>query len=243
MVEEAKKFKQYVSHMLAGHSIRKCAELTGICLQTSFDWRHKILCSMKEAHAEQLSGICESDDMFFDYSEKGKRELDRSPRKRGGEMHRQGISDEKVAVIISCDRQGSKDLHVATRGRISKRDITRILENKIKAGSILCTDSHRSYTAFARSIKIQHKKIKSNKGQYVKNKVYHVQHVNQTGQALRKWMGKFNGVSTKYLQNYLNWYAGLEKIKDSNKQLHSFAKLAMASPSAWFDHKNIAQFI
>ena len=198
---------------------------------------------MKKAYAEQLSGICESDYMFFDYSEKGKRELERLPRKRGGELHKQGISDEKVAVIISCDRQGSKDLHVAKRGRISKKDIAIILGNKIKPGSILCTDSHRSYTAFARSIKIQHKKIKANKGQYIKDKVYHVQHVNQTGQALRKWMEKFNGVSTKYLQNYLNWYVGIEKIKDSKKQLQSFAQMAVASPSAWFDHRNLSQII
>lgn len=242
-LKKKKKFKQYVNHMLAGHSIRKCAELTGVSNQTSFDWRHKILSSMSLAQAEQLRGICESDDMFFDYSEKGKKKLGRSSRKRGGELHRRGISDEKVAVIISCDRQGSKDLHVATRGRIRKKDIARILENKIKPGSVLCTDSHRSYTAFARSAKIQHKKIKANKGQYVKNKIYHVQHVNQTGQALRKWMGKFNGVSTKYLQNYLNWYAGLEKVKNDKKQLHSFAKLAFASPSAWFEHKNISQII
>ena len=234
------KFRQYMKPMMKGYSIRKCAELTGVSIQTSFDWRHKILSSMVKAQADQLSGICESDDVFFDFSEKGKRALERPSRKRGGELHRRGISDEKVAVIVSCDRQGSKDLHVATRGRISKKDISRILDNKIKAGSILCTDSHRSYTAFARSAKIRHKKINASKGQYVKNKIYHVQHVNQTAQALRKWMDKFNGVSTKYLQNYLNWYAGMEKLKDNKKQLHSFTRLALESPSAWFDHRNIA---
>jgi len=56
-------------------------------------------------------------------------------------------------------------------------------------------------------------------------------------------MGKFNGVSTKYLQNYLNWYVGIEKIKDSKKQLQSFAQMAVASPSAWFDHRNLSQII
>ena len=233
------KFREYMKHMLKGGSIRQCADLTGISIQTSFDWRHKILSSMVKAQAEELSGICESDDVFFDVSEKGQKALDRPSRKRGGELRRRGISDEKVAVIISCDRQGGKDLHVATRGRISKKDIARILDNKIKAGSTLCTDSHRSFTAFARSAKIRHKKINASKGQYVKNKIYHVQHVNQTAQALRKWMDKFNGVSTKYLQNYLNWYAGMESIKDKKKQLHSFTRLALESQSAWFDHRNI----
>lgn len=180
------KFRAYMKHMLKGYSIRKCAELTGISIRTSFDWRHKILSSMVKAHAEELSGICESDDVFFDVSQKGYKGLVRPARKRGGELHRKGISDEKIAVIISCDRNGSKDLHVAARGRISKKDIARILESKIKPGSTLCTDSHRSYTAFARSARIRHKRINARKGQYVKNKIYHVQHVNQTAQALRK---------------------------------------------------------
>jgi hypothetical protein len=43
--------------------------------------------------------------------------------------------------------------------------------------------------------------------EYVKKGIYHVQHVNQTAKDLKKWLKDFNGVSTKFLQNYLNWYA------------------------------------
>ena len=51
--------------MLAGYSLEKCAKLTGISKQTSFDWRHKILSALGKFQKNQiLSGICESDDVF-----------------------------------------------------------------------------------------------------------------------------------------------------------------------------------
>ncbi len=50
--------KVYIPHMLAGYSLDKCAKLTGISKQTSFDWRHKILSALGKFQKEQmLSGI------------------------------------------------------------------------------------------------------------------------------------------------------------------------------------------
>jgi len=36
----------------------------------------------------------------------------------------------------------------------------------------------------------------------------------------------FNGVSTKYLQNYLNWFITLEKLRDKALPLETFSLLA-----------------
>jgi transposase-like protein len=229
----------YVNHMFAGHSIAKCAELTGISIQTSFDWRHKILSSLRSLSPEKFEGISESDDIFFNYSEKGAKKLSREPRKRGNDGIRQGISEDKVAVIATCDRSKHKDFQVAKRGRIRKKDIERILGAKLNEKTILCTDSHRSYTAFTKANNIKHEKINVNKGQYVKDKVYHVQHVNQATQDLRKWMRGFNGVATKYLQNYLSWYMVLDQIKDKTDKIKQFAIAALVSIDAWMIFKNI----
>ena len=54
---------------------------------------------------------------------------------------------------------------------------------------------------------------------------------------LRKWMSRFNGVATKYLQNYLNWFLVLEKVKNSTSKLHNMALIAFASNSAWWEYK------
>ena len=91
---------------------------------------------------------------------------------------KQGVSNDKVAVIASCDRSGNKDFKVATRGRISKKDLESILQGKLAKLETLCSDSHRSYTAFIKDKEIMHKKFNASKGQRAVDKIYHVQNVN-----------------------------------------------------------------
>lgn len=226
-------FSTYLYYMLMDYSIKKCAHLTGVCIQTSFDWRHKVLSAFDQACPEGFQGIVESDDIFFLESNKGSRELDRKARKRGGKATKRGISNEQIAVVVTCDRTDNKELRVATRGRISKKDLEKVFDGKLDHIETLCTDTHRSYTAFAKSQDIDHQKFNVSKGQRVKNKVYHVQNVNNTATRLRKWMRPFNGVATKYLQNYMNWFMILERIKSNNQRLKEFACYALAGQSAW----------
>lgn len=232
---------KYMYNMLLGFSIRKCAEQTGICVQTSFDWRHKIISSFDELRPSEFEGIVESDDIFFLESGKGNRELDRKSRTRGSKATKRGISNEQVAVVVTQDRTGNQELAVVKRGRISKNDLDKTLGEKLGEGVILCTDAHRSYTAFAKDKGIQHHKFIANKGQRVVNQVYHVQNVNNTAKRLRSWMRPYNGVATKYLQNYLNWFMVLEKIKNNSNRLKAFATCAMASSSTYKFWNSIAQ--
>lgn len=44
------------------------------------------------------------------------------------EPKKRGVSDEKVAIVISHDRQGKKHLKVATRGRICQGNIIEVLK-------------------------------------------------------------------------------------------------------------------
>lgn len=233
------KWLSYLRCMLSGYSLRKSARDVGISLQTSFDWRHKVLQAFKTLSPEGFTGICESDDIFFLESDKGNRHLDRKARKRGGKASKAGISNEQVTVIASCDRSGRKDLQVVGKGRIRKTDIEKALGDKLDEHTVLCTDSHRSYTAFAKSRHLQHEKIVASRGQYVKDLVYHVQHVNNLTSRLRKWLRGFNGVSSKYLQNYLNWFMVLEQLKDSTRKTSQFALLALSYNRAWFEFKEL----
>ena len=217
-IKKKDKLNRYLYCLLSGYSIRKSAKETGISLQTSFNWRHKLLTSFSSVSVEGFQGIVESDDLFFAYSGKGNRHLDREPKKRGEKAGKAGISDEKVAVTATCDRSGNKDFKVATRGRISKKDLDRVLKGKLDRADVLCSDGHRSYGAFARANAIDHRKFNASKGQRTVDKVYHVQNVNNMDRRLRKFMDSFNGVATKYLQNYLNWFLVLVKSKEPDGQ-------------------------
>ncbi len=239
-LKKKEKVNQYLYCLLSGFSIRKSAKETGVSIQTSFDWRHKLLTSFGSVSVKEFQGIVESDDLFFSYSEKGHRNLDRPAKKRGEKASKAGISNEKVAVIATCDRSGNKDFKVATKGRISKKDLDSILKGRLDKAEVLCSDSHRSYTAFTKDNQIVHKKFNASKGQRTVDKVYHVQNVNNMDMRLRKFMEPFNGVATKYLQNYLNWFLVLEKIKNSTNRMATVATIAFASNTTWTEFKNIA---
>lgn len=230
---KGERMKFYMKNFLAGKSLRECAKESEISLPTSFKWRHRILAALESSQNQvMLNGIVESDDLFITYSQKGQRNLGREPRKRGKgmfESKKRGISDEKVAVVVSQDRKGSKHLKVAKRGRITTNDLDNILKDKISEGSILCSDTHHSYIGFAKKNKIEHKSIKASAKELVKENKYHIQHVNQTGKELKEWLEKFNGVSTKYLQQYLNWFAIKKQIEKSTIPLKSLLITVCAS--------------
>lgn len=97
--------------------------------------------------------------------------------------------------MATCDRSGNKDFKVATRGRISKKDPDKILKGKLNKAEVLCSDSHRSYGAFAKANSITHKKFNASRGQRIVEKVYHAQNVYNMDKKLRKFMDSFNGVA------------------------------------------------
>jgi hypothetical protein len=174
---------------------------------------------------------------LFHYAEKGKRNLDRPARKRGSNATKSGISDQQVSVLGTCDRCGSKDLKVVTQGRLSKADIKTALGGRLEKAEVFCSDSHKSFTAFTKEVNVEHKKFKAYKGQRATERIYHVQNVNNMHSQLRDFMRVFHGVATKYLQNCMNWYLVLEKIKDSTKKIATVAHIALESNLTWFAYK------
>lgn len=235
------KLKSYIHCLLSGYSIRKSAESVGISLATSFSWRHKLLTSFAGVSSAHFNGIVESDETYFLYSQKGKKQLDRPARKRGDTANRDGLNDEHVAVVVTMDRQGNKAMKVIKRGRITTADIQKELQGKISKDSTFCSDGHPSYAGFAKRERLEHKKIIASKGQRVVDRQYHVQNVNSLDSRLKKFMQQFNGVSTKYLQNYLNWFLALEKVKYSATKFKTILLMAFASNSVWFEYQDIVQ--
>lgn len=218
------KIDDYLALMHQEKSLDKIKEALSINKKTAFDWRHKILAALQDSDDDDFTGITESDETFFLNSEKGRPVTDRSPRKRGGKSKSKGVSNDQVAVIVTQDRKSVLDLSVVTMGRLKKIDIERAIGSRInKDQTILCSDAHVSYRGFAMDNNLEHHTLKGMIKQRVKDKIYHIQHVNSTHNRVKKWIGNtFWGVSTKYLQQYLNWYGIKEKLKYRNDQLNAF---------------------
>ncbi len=47
--------------------------------------------------------------------------------------------------------------------------------------------------------------------------VYHLQHINALHSNFKRWLMPFNGVSTKYINNYLAWFKFLQLSKKNKK--------------------------
>ena len=213
----------YLELMINHNSLDKTSRKLGINKKTAFDWRHKILSSIEQDTGDQFAGmvgercrtIVESDETFFEHSEKGDKRLERPARKRGTDAKNRGIGGNKASVIVSTDRKKSIKMTLSTMGRITKADITESFQNPLPAASILCSDGHVSYKGYSIDNNLNHIVLRTDLKQYVKKGIYHIQHVNEIHNRLKKWLyGTFWGVSTKYLQNYLNWFYLREKLKN-----------------------------
>ncbi len=214
----------YLKHMEKEDSLDKIKEGLKINKKTALDWRHKVLTALRTIDQGSFTGITESDETFFLISEKGKQQDSRPPRKRGGTATKRGISDEQVAVIVTTDRKSELDMSLATLGRIKKVDIDTAIGERVSVETILCSDSHVSYKGFAIDKDLEHHALRANLKEYARGR-YHIQHVNSIDNKLKKWIeNQFWGVSTKYLQKYLNWFKTKERLKKSKDYFKEFTE-------------------
>jgi transposase-like protein len=230
------KWQSYLHCMEQGMAIKKIAKDLNISIQTSFDWRHKILSSMNDLAPSQLSGTVECDELELSINEKGNRNLKRKARKRSSDFQRnqgKGI-DTVVQIITAVERGGNKYLKAVQAKRLSTENIQQVFEDKLAKGTILITDKHPSYKSFpSQENQIKHKTIKADRHVDPKDSTIHLQHVNNTHNQLRNFLRPFNGVSSKYLQNYLNWFAYQNQIKEKKATLMQWLITILLSDQAY----------
>ncbi len=186
---------EYSKCMIMGYSIRKSANIVGVCIKTSFYMRHNLLDAIRTYMGTgNLEGIVEMDETFFAESFKGNHKksttfiMPRASRKRGKEVELRGISHEQVCVSSAIDRSKNIVLECVCMGRISSVDLKRAYDGKINNQSIICSDSHKSYIQFTKDFALEHVRIKTGRH---KNGVYHINHINSMHSNLKEWIRRF----------------------------------------------------
>jgi len=193
----------YLDCMIDAKSVRRAAATAGVHRNTSFRWRHRFLMAAQVAPS-RLTGIAEADETFLRESEKGARQLDRPPRKRGGPAGKRGISSEQVCILVARDRTGQTVDFVTGKGPVTKQQLHTHLPPALDRDVLLVTDGNAAYRYFALEAGITHEAVNLRAGIRTRGAV-HVQNVNAYHGRFHQWLSRFNGVATRYLRNYLTW--------------------------------------
>ena len=238
-IKKVEKFQEYLELTIESLTIRKAAKKLGVNMKTIFDWRHKLLSSIATMNGVSFSGIVECDDKQLDVNEKGRRNLDRDAYKRSSDRKvKRGVSNDKISIMVATDRKGNPTMRIAKMGRVDAESIEKTIGNLISKNNVLCSDSHPSIISWAENKELEHHTFIASK-QHVKNKCYHVQHVNSLDNLYERWIKPFYGVATKYLPQYLNWFVFLEKIKKSADPIADFAKVVVENSNAIKSYRGI----
>ena len=205
---------KYIECMANQYSVRKSARICGISIPTSFNWRHKILDSLRNRYFNKrpkLNGIIEADETYFHLSFKGCRNLEqvagRKAHKRGNSIKKRGLSKEQVCVPCAISTRGGAFAQVGKLGTTNLSALSLVLGNRIEPQSVLCSDKLSIYKEFCVRHHLEHnctglrhiaRLLDAHGG--------NIHHINGYHSSMKRFMRPFNGVATKYLNNYLVWY-------------------------------------
>ncbi|NLY23324.1 MAG: IS1595 family transposase, partial [Bacteroidales bacterium] len=198
----------YMRCMLEGKSLRACADEVGICLKTSFRWRHRILSALRSLEGGiSFSGIVEADELLMNYSEKGRKYKDREEYEKAKKKRH-----PKVAVLVVTDREGNLLFKHVGDKKVKNEQLKEELKNRISENNLLCVKPKKEFKKAVKDIKS--KKVIVNKKQ-IKRGLYSVEIIESKIDNFKKWLSRFHGVATKYLQSYLMWFVVMNKyLKD-----------------------------
>lgn len=233
---------RFIELTIEGRSLRYIAEALSIGLPTSFTWRHKLLSALgDDANAKKLTGIVEVDEKEFEISEKGARNLARAPFKRPSDRPNRMDKGNKLTVMITVERKSRKSsMKLVKKGRLDKLTLDKKLLAKInRKTTTLCTDAHPTYYGWTADHDIPHYWVIASKGEHTYQGIYHVQNINGHNSRFEKWFSRFNGVASKYLNNYLEYFNLLEKIKKHKDKFQRTLFEILQSSSTIQQYRNI----
>src|SRR3954464_3828009 len=209
---------RYGGGSAAGRTVAKAAPHCGVHLTTSFRWRHRFLRAPAAAR-EALGGVVEADETFFRRSHQGSRRWRRGdappgrrPHRRGERAGKRGLSAEQVPALIP--RDGAGHTADAVLPDLGAEAIKAALAPVVAEDAVLCSDGAKAYATFAAERGIRHEPINVAAGVRVRDGAFHIQNVNAYHGRLKGWMGRFNGVATRHLPNYLGWRRTLERAPE-----------------------------
>ena len=180
-------WEKYFEVFIQGLSLRECALKIGITLVTAFFWRHRFLHDLcKKNYIEKIGSYVELTKLVLPENFKGERKY--HGEKRDNIIVVNAINNYIDILPIFAARNfiGFFDIRDNIIPRIDRKAyVVGFIDGRLKTFAKAFNEINK--------IKVSINEISSIDILY-SNKV-------------KKWLGRFNGVASKYLDNYLNWRA------------------------------------
>ncbi len=238
-------WEKFFECLMNKFSLRKCAEICDIDLTTAFYWRHKILDVLQEMHNQvTINGVAQADETYFHVSYKGDHRksnftMRRIAHKRGKSVSIRGLSQEQVCVPCSVNLDGLSVGKISNLGRPNVHDLASVFNDRIEKGSILVTDSLKSYNKIAYDNELTHVRIP--RGRHT-NGSFNIQTINSYHSELKRLVhGNFKGVATKHLNNYIVYHNFVNFAKGEFNEKLGILKEFVYTTKAYVYSKEISK--
>jgi transposase-like protein len=201
---------------LSCSSRRICREI-GVHVRTAYRWWLRNAALSYEVH-RQLEGIVEADEIYQTAGNKGQsrtggsKELEHLPRKRGKKQPpgRGHYEKDSPAIIAWGSRTGYTVLQVVRDFTIET--VQKAANIAVKTGSVIYTDSAKSYAALKGYI---HDSVNHSKGEYARGEV-HENRAENTFSLLRPFLVVFRGIGKANLPGYIGFFQFLRNFRNLN---------------------------
>lgn len=226
-------FVAYADAILEGDTLVQAADRFGISEWTAHAWRHKYNQSFKSSGKDgYLHGNVQSDEFYVPHSEKGARGLE-NPRRRGSDRKQRGIGKELVCILAAIGERGGESVELAGLSRLTRDSVETILSPLIrkqrKGGKrFFCTDGSKAFPPFVKKKGLILEVIKTAEKTFITETGAHFQKVANIQMRFRKWMRRFNGVASKYLEGYLHQFRILNKFKNFKERFQALIRLTLS---------------
>ena len=212
---------RFVRCELSGCSLRRDAEECHVCLKTAWFMRIRLCEAMERCVPEFRHGASvsvEADGTYLTESLKGNRKRARlkMPRKAhdsGHCVHERGISSGKVCIACAANSLGDCWLEVCGRGRPTDAELADALDGIVE-GSPVSTDRLQGYARILPELGAS-----AHRSADPKTDPGALGMVNALHQRLKAWLGRFNGVSIRWLDHYLAWFRWTEMARHSDMDI------------------------
>ena len=207
---------KFIDYEIAKLPLREEAHFLDLSVTTCYFMRHKLYQAVEKLHLnEKLENKTELDSAYFKINLKGTKpaNMPRYSKTRGNTAAYSGISHHKICVVTAIDENDHMIMNIAGLGPESYEKYAK-LSPKFDDVDMIISDSKPCIQQFSNLIEARNDiiKVKPTYKNYKSEDGNTLGDVNELIENYRTSTKIYHGISTRYLQGYLNFFVYRKQV-------------------------------